>query len=120
MSCNCVSSHYELQSVKISFLYHGKQPTIGTFPTLEQATLANKVAREMLQSTKDSALTEVQIEQNVKLAKEAASKAVSEMYPSRGSRDDDEPNQEPGTLSPGRWQSNEVRRLFCAFIAFAL
>ena len=108
-----------IQEVRVR--YHGKNLHIGTFPTLEQATLANKVARGILQATKDSILTDEQIDQNVKLAKEAASKSASEMYSSKGSSDDDELNlEEPGTLAPGRWQSNEVRRLFCASIAFAL
>ena len=39
----------------------------------------------MLLATIDSALTDEQVEQNIKLAKEAASKAVSEMYSSMGS-----------------------------------
>ena len=110
--------HSSLQAVIVS--YQGKQRGFGTYKTKDEAALANKVARNFIAATKNSVLGKEECMQNVKLAKEAASKAVSEMYSSRGSSDDDELKHEPGTLAPGRWQSNEVRRLFCASIAFAL
>lgn len=90
---------------------------MGTYRLKDEATLANKVARNFLAATRSSLLSPEESMQNAKQAKAAASKAVSEMYSSRGLS---ELNQEPGTLSPGRWQSNEVRRLFCAFIAYVL
>ena len=49
------------------------------FSSLDQATLANKVARNMLEVTKNSILSPEESMQNIKLAKEAARKAISEM-----------------------------------------
>jgi hypothetical protein len=82
---------------------------MGTYKTKDEATLANKVARNFLAATRSSILSPEESKENAKLAKEAASNLVSEMH----SR-----SLEPGTLAPGRWQSNEVRRLFCTSIAF--
>jgi len=49
------------------------------FSSLDQATLANKVARNMLEATRNSILSPEESLQNIKLAKEAAQKAVSAM-----------------------------------------
>jgi len=97
----------QLQTVILN--YQGKQRGMGTYRMKAEAVLANKVARNMLATTKNSVLSTEESMQNVKLAKETASKAVSEMHSSGGSIDN-ELNVEPGTLAPGRWQSNKVRR----------
>ena len=97
----------QLQEVIVC--YQGKPRNMGTYRMKAEAALANKVARNMLAATKNSVLSTEESAEIAKLAKEAASKAVSEMYSSRGSSDN-ELYVEPGTLAPGRWQSNKVRR----------
>ena len=49
------------------------------FPSLELATLANKVARNILEVTRSSILSPEESMQNVKTAKEAVSKAMCEI-----------------------------------------
>jgi len=63
------------------------QRSIGTFHTREQAILANTTARKFLLVSKDSSLTSEEIESNVKLAKDAALKAVCEAPGRSGSHD---------------------------------
>jgi len=75
------------------------------FPTHDEASLANEVARTALQASSNATLTIEQIEHNIKLAKEAASKAVSETYASRSSA---LIPREPGSLAPGHLQTNKV------------
>ena len=80
-----------------------------------EAALANEVARNMLAVTRSSLLSPEESIQNVKLAKEAALKAVSEMCTIEDS------TQEYGTLAPGRWQTDKVRRdSFASPFAFNL
>jgi len=54
-------------------VYHqGRQRSIGTFQTLEQATLAREIARNMIEKDKGLQLSPEECERNFKLAKEAA------------------------------------------------
>mmetsp|Transcript_18632 Transcript_18632/g.40320 ORF Transcript_18632/g.40320 Transcript_18632/m.40320 type:complete len:1336 (+) Transcript_18632:219-4226(+) len=59
--------------------YQGKLRRMGTFYTQDQAALANKNAREMLNKTNDAKLSDGEIERNVKLAKEAALNNASQL-----------------------------------------
>ena len=52
--------------------YQGKDRSIGTFQTLEQATLANRIAWGMLKKDKGLQLSSEECERNFKLAKETA------------------------------------------------
>ena len=52
---------------------------MGTYRTKAEAALANKVARNFIAATKNSVLSIEESAEIAKLAKEAASKAVSEM-----------------------------------------
>ena len=52
--------------------YRGSKRGIGTFQTLESATLANETARNMLKKDKGLQLSAEECERNFKLAKEAA------------------------------------------------
>ena len=64
--------------------YQGRQPCIGTFPTLEQATTANEIARNMLKKDKGLQLSAEECERNVKLAREAALADVPDIFSSSG------------------------------------
>lgn len=83
------------------------------FPTHDEASLANEVARTALQASSNATLTIEQIEHNIKLAKEAASKAVSETYASRSSA---LIPREPGSLAPGHIQTFKVSLLLLFFV----
>jgi len=58
---------------RVQVYYQSCLQYIGTFQTLEQATLANEIARGMLKKDKGLRLSPEECEQNVKQAKEAAS-----------------------------------------------
>lgn len=57
---------------KVEIYYQGRQRYIGIFLTLEQATLANEIARNMIEKDKGLQLSAEECERNLKLAKEAA------------------------------------------------
>jgi len=65
---------YELPSGswRVMVYYQGSHRGIGTFQTLEQATLASEVARSMIKKDKGQQLSAEDCERNFKLAKEAA------------------------------------------------
>jgi len=87
---------------------------MGTYRMKAEAALANEVARNFLAVTRSSLLSPEESIQNVKLGKEAALKAVSETCTI-------ENTQEYGTLAPGRWQTDKVRRdSFASPFAFNL
>jgi len=62
---------------KVEFRYQGKQRTMGTFCSQEEAAVVNKVARVMLEGSKDLDLSYEEADLYVTKAKEAATKAVS-------------------------------------------
>lgn len=62
---------------KVECPYHGKNRYFGQFDTQDQAVMANEVVRAMLEPTKNSCITAVEFESNLKLAKEAAWMAAS-------------------------------------------
>ena len=64
---------------KVECPYHGKNRYFGQFDTREQAVMANEVVRAMLEPTKNSCITAVEFESNLKLAKEAAWMAASKV-----------------------------------------
>ena len=66
-----------MQKVEVS--YKGRNWGFGTFDTLEQAVIINEIVRGTLQATKKFDLTKEEIEGNVKLAKEGAVNALSEL-----------------------------------------
>jgi len=84
--------------------YQGKQHYIGGFETREQAIAANVTARSKLSATKEFKLTEREIKQNVKLAKEAAS-VGNVRKPGRPKRYRPVEHTTPGvqTTSSGKW-----------------
>jgi len=57
---------------QVRVFYQGSNRNIGTFPILEQATLANETARNMLKKDRGLQLSTEEYEQNFKQAKEAA------------------------------------------------
>ena len=57
---------------RVRVFYQGKERNIGTFETLESATLANEIARNMLKKSKGLQLSTEDSERNFKIAKEAA------------------------------------------------
>ena len=57
---------------RVRVFYQGKDRGIGTFQTLEAATLANEIARNMLKKSKFLQLSTEDSERNFKIAKEAA------------------------------------------------
>lgn len=61
-----------MQGLKIR--YHGKDRWIGTYERRDDAILANTIARQWLDTTRDSKLTDKEIELCVKLAKDAAAR----------------------------------------------
>ena len=69
---------YETPSGKwrVQIYYQGSHRGIGTFQTLEQATLANEIARSMFKKSTSSVLLN---EQEIEAIKRAAVKGVSEM-----------------------------------------
>jgi len=70
-------SKQEAGNYRVIIWYQGKDRSIGTFQTLEQATLANEIARGVLKKDKGLKLSAEESERNFKLAKEAALKKVS-------------------------------------------
>jgi len=73
--------------------YQGSQRYIGTFPTLEQATLANDIARDVFEKDEGLELSAEECERNIKLAKEAAWKDVPGKTPGSGTWTDTEHQQ---------------------------
>ena len=61
---------------QVRFKYQGAERNMSTYKTLDQATIANEIGRKMLMPTKDSKLTNDEIEQNVKAARAAAKSAA--------------------------------------------
>ena len=57
---------------QVRLWYQGSNHSIGTFQTLEQATLSNKIARNIFKKDKWLRLSPEECERNIKLAKEAA------------------------------------------------
>lgn len=70
----------------VQVYYQGSNRSIGTFQSLESATLANEIARNMLKKVKGLQLSFEECEQNVKLAKEAALADVPDIFSSSGCR----------------------------------
>ena len=68
----------------VQVYYQGSNRSIGTFQSLESATLANEIARNMLKKDKGLQLSFEECEQNVKLAKEAALADVPDIFSSSG------------------------------------
>ena len=86
LSCTHIQSVYSNYSLhlmfyfrlqKVEFRYQGKQRTMGTFCSQEEAAVVNKVARVMLEGSKDLDLSYEEADLYVTKAKEAATKAVS-------------------------------------------
>jgi len=65
---------------QVRVFYQGSNRNIGTFPILEQATLANETARNMLKKDRGLQLSTEEYEQNFKQAKEAALTTVLTDY----------------------------------------
>ena len=65
---------------KVECPYHGKNRYFGQFDTREQAVMANEVVRAMLEPTKNSCITAVEFDSNLKLAKEAAWGAIAPSF----------------------------------------
>ena len=57
---------------RVRVFYQGSSRGIGTFQTLEQATLANEIARNMIEKDKGLQLSPEECERNFKLAKDTA------------------------------------------------
>ena len=64
---------------KVECGYQGKNRGFGTYDTLEQAVFINEFIRGTLQATKNADLTDEEIRKNIKLAKEGANHALSEL-----------------------------------------
>ena len=64
---------------KVECRYKGKNRGFGTYDTLEQAVFINEFIRGTLQATKNADLTDEEIRENIKLAKEGANHALSEL-----------------------------------------
>jgi len=60
-------------SWEVRVYYQSSLQYIGTFQTLEQATLANEIARSMFKKDEGLELSDEECQRNIKLAKEAAS-----------------------------------------------
>ena len=63
-----------LGNYQVQVYYQGRSRCIGSFQTLEQATLASEIVRSMLEKDKGMHLSAKECERNIKLAKEAALK----------------------------------------------
>jgi len=61
---------------EVGFRYQGVRRSLGTFDTQDQAALANEIGRQKLITEKCSKLTVEEINENVKLARDAALNAV--------------------------------------------
>ena len=98
--------------------YQGRQPCIGTFQTLEQATLANEIARGMLNKDKGLQLSAEECERNFKLAKEVTLADVPDTSkPSARRSAKDVPNGRPRfTSRPPRWNDHEVSALVKVYV----
>ena len=106
--------------VKVS--YHGARRVLGTFVTQNEAAVANKKGHNVLESTKKSSgLTVYDINQNVKLARDAALEAVQtfrckhdapptdeEIFYIHLKSFEDDANDRP-KLQPGLLQQPQVR-----------
>lgn len=64
---------------KVECCYQGKNRCFGIFDTLDQGMFINEIVRGVLQATKKSKLTQEEIEVNVKITKEGAKNALSEL-----------------------------------------
>jgi len=64
---------------KVECGYKGKNRRFGTYDTLDHAVFVNEIIRRVLQATKDADLTDYEIQENVKIVKEGATKALSEL-----------------------------------------
>jgi len=78
------------QLKEVGFRYHGNRRTLGTYDSQDHAALANEVGRKMLMADKEksSKLTAEEVERNMKQARNAAFKAVSNI------QEDIPPNEE--------------------------
>lgn len=91
---------------RVQVYYQSCLQYIGTFQTLEQATLANEIARGMLKKDKGLRLSPEECEQNVKLAKEAASASCAKRGQGRPKKA--KTNEKKGTAKRGRGRPKKV------------
>ena len=76
---NSTSTLIDLGMQKVECRYKGKNRGFGTYDTLEQAVFINEFVRGTLQATKNVDLTDEEIREKIKLAKEGANHALSEL-----------------------------------------
>lgn len=91
---------------RVQVYYQSCLQYIGTFQTLEQATLANEIARGMLKKDKGLRLSPEECEQNVKQAKEAASASCAKRGQGRPKKA--KTNEKKGTAKRGRGHPKKV------------
>ena len=87
-------------SWRVQVYYQGSNRSIGAFQTLESAILANEIARSMLKKDKGLQLSAEECQQNIKLAKEAAS--ASCVKRDRGRPTKAKTNEKKDTAKRGR------------------
>mmetsp|Transcript_34131 Transcript_34131/g.62908 ORF Transcript_34131/g.62908 Transcript_34131/m.62908 type:complete len:126 (-) Transcript_34131:191-568(-) len=63
---------------KVQMWYQKKNQYFGLYSTREQALLVNQIVRQKLEATSDLKLTADETELNVKMAKDAGARALSE------------------------------------------
>ena len=97
---------------------YGNCRNIGTFDTLDEAAIANKTGRSLLRTATSSGLTEEEMNENVKSARDAALEAVNDFREKHNVQRIVEDNikevaRDRTKLQPGQPQHPQVRAIVC-------
>ena len=99
------------QTQQVMFNYQGRSRYIGMFNNLDDATLANQIARDMLPRSEGIELPQEEIKSNIQRAKDAVTMALSGICSNGESESgDDESTSEEKQIDPMEPNTDSIPR----------